>query len=135
MKDTVKAVSGASPGLGAPLYVVQPAKMSNVDTRWISENILVIDFGQSFFCTQPPTNGVGTPTAYCAPELIFDNNASIWSDAWALGCTIFEIRAGISLFTSFFGGPDEILRQMVQTFGRLPEPCWDRWGYRHPLFQ
>lgn len=108
--------------------------MPGIDPRWISEDILVIDFGQSFFATQPPSKGVGTPLAYCAPELIFDDEGSVWSDAWALGCTIFEIRAGAGLFMSFFGGPDEVLRQMVQTFGRLPDQWWSRWENRDHFF-
>ena len=55
----------------------------------------------------------------------------MFSDAWALGCAIFEIRAGSALFESFFGGPDEILRQIVQTLGRLPDLWWSRWENRH----
>lgn len=108
--------------------------MAGIDPRWIAEDILVIDFGQSFFSTQPPSKGVGTPLAYCAPELIFDNEASVRSDTWALGCSIFEIRAGAALFMSFFGGRDEILRQMVQTLGKLPDRWWSRWETRNRAF-
>lgn len=108
--------------------------MSTIDPQWILEDILVIDFGQSFLITNPPPDGVETPMGYCAPELIFDNKASIWSDIWALGCTIFEIRAGAELFENFFGGPNEILRQMMQTLGRLPEPWWRRWEDRYLFF-
>ena len=128
MKATVRAASGESSGPSAPTYLVQPAAMAEIDVRWISEDILVIDFGQSFFSTQPPSKGVGTPMAYCAPELILDDEVSVWSDVWALGCTMFEIRAGAGLFMSFFGGPDEILRQMVQTF------WWSRWENRYQFF-
>lgn len=135
MKATVTAVSGESSGPSAPTYLVQPAAMSEIDVRWISEDTLVINFGQSFSSTQPLSKGVGTPVAYCAPELIFDDEVSVWSDVWALGCTIFEIRAGAGLFMSFFGGPDEILRQMVQTFGRLPDQWWSRWGNRYQFFK
>lgn len=58
---------------------------------------------------------------------------SVSSDIWALACTLFEIRAGCQLFASFFGDKDEIIRQIVQTFGKLPEPWWSGWDHR-PMF-
>lgn len=59
---------------------------------------------------------------------------SIASDVWALACTIHETRAGAQLFASFFGGNNEIIRQIVQTFGKLPEPWWSAWGRRSIYF-
>lgn len=48
----------------------------------------------------------------------------MWSDIWALLCTIIEIRAGFALFGAFLGGPDEIQKDIVETLGKLPEPWW-----------
>lgn len=47
-----------------------------------------------------------------------------------LACTIYEIRAGTQLFASFCGTHDEIIRQIIQTFGKLPYPWWSKWDHR-----
>ncbi|KAK9328523.1 kinase-like domain-containing protein [Lipomyces starkeyi] len=72
--------------------------------------------------------------SYFAPEVVFEGKASVWSDNWALGCTIFEIRAGFQLFESFFDDPDDVIWQMVQTLGKLPEPWWSSWERGHNYF-
>lgn len=113
---------------------MEPAEMSNIHPQWLKDEIRVIDFGQSFFSKNPPADGIGTPFSHRAPEAIFDLKASIWSDIWALGCTIFEIRSGTPLFEPFFGSSAEILRQMVQTLGKLPEPWWSTWEHRYAYF-
>lgn len=71
---------------------------------------------------------------YCSPEALFDGKLSTSSDIWALACILFEIRAGTQLFASFFGGTDEVLRQMIQTLGNLPEPWWLAWDNRYTYF-
>jgi serine/threonine protein kinase len=131
--------------------------MRLLDAQWIKEQIVVIDFGQSFLLPPlpsplklqhgqqqrlhaPSARQVGTPLGYCAPELLFDSAAgvgagtSFHTDIWALGCTLFEIRAGGPLFATFFGGRDEVVRQMVQTLGKLPEPWWSEWTPRKRYF-
>ncbi|KAK9483125.1 kinase-like domain-containing protein, partial [Lipomyces starkeyi] len=72
--------------------------------------------------------------SYCAPEVYFERKMSNWSDVWALGCIIFEMRAGRQLFESFLGGPHEVLLQIVQILGKLPEPWWSSWDKRHVYF-
>jgi hypothetical protein len=47
---------------------------------------------------------------------------------------LFKIRAGGPLFATFFGGRDEVVRQMVQTPGKLPEPWWSEWAPRQRYF-
>jgi serine/threonine protein kinase len=60
--------------------------------------------------------------------------ASKAADVWALACTIFELRAATPLFDSFFASPDQLLRQVVQTLGRLPERWWRAWPARTLFF-
>lgn len=108
--------------------------MSKIDHQWVRDEILVVDFGQSFLSENPPVDGVGTPMSYSAPEVIFDQQAGFWSDIWALGCTIIEMRSGTPLFEQFFGGHTEVLRQMVQTLGKFPEPWWNAWEDRYNYF-
>ncbi|KAK9241731.1 kinase-like domain-containing protein [Lipomyces tetrasporus] len=122
VQDQVRAWSGEVLGQSAPKYLVEPAILSKLESKWFTEKALLVDFGKSFMLQAPPTNGGGIPMSYCAPEVYFEGKASVWSDIWALGCTIFEIRAGEQLFGSFLGGPHEVIRHIVQTLGKLPEP-------------
>ena len=124
-KDEMSRLSGDPLAPSAPNYVVEP--ITNIKAQYVTESILMITFGQSFFLDSPPPGGVGTPWSYRAPEAIFDLKASIWSDSWALACTIFEIRAGLQLFEAFLQTPDEILSQMVRALGKLPEAWWEAW--------
>ena len=112
-------------GPSAPTLVVEP--IADIKPQYVTESILIIDFGQSFFLDSPPSSGLGTPWSYRAPEAIFDLEASVYSDIWALGCIIFEIRAGEQLFEAFWQEPDEILDQLVRALGKLPEPWWQAW--------
>ena len=102
-----------------------------VDPRWISDQIMIIDFGIAFLQEQS-SEDIGTPKVYCAPEFNFGYPRSISSDTWALGCTIFEIRTGACLFR-FRGVPtrDQVLVSMVQLLGKLPEKWWKEWEDGH----
>ncbi|KAH8676395.1 kinase-like domain-containing protein [Tricladium varicosporioides] len=132
-KDPIVTISGCHPGESAPRYIVESAGL--VDSQFLAEDILLIDFGQSFPFDDPPQKeGIGIPFPYCAPEVIFDSKVDKYSEIWALGCVLLELRAGQQLFPSWSGGPDEILRQMVQTFGKLPSPWWDAWNKRTDFF-
>ncbi|KAK9247894.1 CMGC/SRPK protein kinase [Lipomyces tetrasporus] len=133
--DRVRLFSGELNNMtSAPEYLVAPANLSNLESKWLAEKILLVDFGQSFMLQQPPHNDVGITMSYCAPEVYFDGKRTVWSDIWALGCMIFEIRAGCQLFESFLGGPHEVILQIVETLGKLPEPWWNSWEKRHVYF-
>ncbi|KAL8381932.1 hypothetical protein RB595_005946 [Gaeumannomyces hyphopodioides] len=55
-------------------------------------------------------------------------------DLWALGCTLFEIRAQKPLFDKT-AGRDDLLVEMVQLLGKLPGPMWDhQWENRRKRF-
>lgn len=120
----------------APEYLVEPANVTTLEPRWFTNRVALIDFGESLLTDSLSSSngGLGTPFSYSSPELIFENRVSKGSDMWALGCTIFEIQAGAQIFASFFGGPDEVIRQMVQTLGKLPEPWWSSWECRYTYF-
>jgi serine/threonine protein kinase len=105
-----------------------------VDPQWISDQIMIIDFGIAFLEEQSSVD-IGTPRAYCAPEFNFGCPRSVSSDTWALGCTIFEIRTGACLF-KFRGVPtrDQVLVSVVQLLGKLPEIWWKEWEDGHNWF-
>jgi serine/threonine-protein kinase SRPK3 len=135
VKEKVIMLSQSKLVSSAPEYLVEATDLSRIDPEWLTERILLIDFSVSFFSDCPPAEGIGTPLSYRSPEAIFDLKVGIASDIWALGCSIFELRAGCQLFASFVGGSDEVTRQIVQTLGKLPSPWWTKWEPRHKYFE
>jgi serine/threonine-protein kinase SRPK3 len=124
-------------GPQAPREIVLPIDATRLSTPvlLLEESIIVVDFGQSFDTKQPPTKyAPATAIHYCPPETLFDNKFSFASDIWVLACTIFEIRAGYSLISSFFADTTTIARDAVALFGKLPDPWWGAFKCRHTWF-
>ena len=121
--------------LAAPKYLVYPVAWNHVNIQHITDQPCLIDFGESFEAAQPPEE-LGTPGPYRSPELILDNQAGFGSDIWALACTLFEIRTGRKLFSSFDDDDTSYLEAMTQVLGKLPEPWWSTtWTDRRRLYK
>jgi serine/threonine-protein kinase SRPK3 len=103
---------------------------------FLQEKIAVIGLGSSF--KKETTPSALTAVDYRPPEMLLGaltthiRGQAI--DIWSLGCLIFEIRTGSCLFEQYFGGPDEVLRDIVLTLGKLPEPWWSSWAKRTQYF-
>ena len=133
-KETPRASPGSNPGSSAPRYVVQAAHPP--PDHFPQPAAFLIDLGSSFpFATPPAPEEIGVPIMYRAPETVFDRKYTHHSDLWSLGCLLFELRAGTPMFSSFFGSMDDIVRQWVQTKGKLPEPWWGRWEARGEYYE
>lgn len=72
---------------------------------------------------------------YRSPEARFEGCVGFEADIWALACAIFAIRAGFVLFESFLGSDVDILRQIVEMLGRLPDPWWAAFEQRMLWFE
>jgi serine/threonine-protein kinase SRPK3 len=133
-QDEIKTLTGTTPTGSAPKCIVEPCSLLN--PQFLSEDILLVDFGCAFPSQCPPSNldNIGLTMSYSAPEVIFDSKISVYSDIWALGCVLFEIRSGGQLFSDWVGTKDDVLRQMVQAFGKPPEPWWSMWEERGLFF-
>ncbi|KAI9761743.1 MAG: hypothetical protein M4579_000837 [Chaenotheca gracillima] len=70
--DLIETSSGEPLGPAAPPYVVLPLETADLDPRFLQDQIMIIDFGESFDEKSPP-EGLGTPIGYCSPELLFDD--------------------------------------------------------------
>lgn len=120
----------------APPHVVAPIDASLLcASSLLQEEVLLKDFGQSFFTDQQSQTCVpATHIHYFPPEAFFDSQFSFSSDIWALACLLFGIRVGSALFDPFLGSGDSVLMQVVETLGKLPDPWWNLWKARDQWF-
>ncbi|KAF5379755.1 hypothetical protein D9615_005742 [Tricholomella constricta] len=135
-KEPVERLDGQPLTSAAPRYVVlspNPLRLAKLVMN-TECNIKITDFGESFLKTEPPKS-LNTPTAYAAPEILFSDIISPKVDVWALACTIYEVLGNHKLLESFFMEIDEVLVEMVRTFGKLPERWWKQWENRPTFFE
>ena len=135
--EEVRARGGQPRGIHAPPELVAPIKTSNfVHASHLQESVMIGDFGQSYAIASPPRDyQPGTELDYLAPETSFEGRTGLETDVWALGCAIFEIRAGCPLFDPFFSSYTDILVRTVGTLGRLPDPWWGSFEDRAVWFE
>ena len=135
--EDVSTRDGQPGGPHTPAMLVEPAQNSKMsDATLLQESIIVGDFGQSYIIASPPPSyKPGTVLNYQSPEARFEGRVGLETDIWALGCAIFEIRAGFPLFEPFLGSDVVILKQTVETLGRPPDPWWAAFKQRALWFE
>ncbi|KAK2766800.1 hypothetical protein FQN54_006114 [Arachnomyces sp. PD_36] len=121
--DPVHLVPGERAEREVPKYLVRPIDLDGIDRRYITDQICIIDFGESYEPSRP-LESLGIPLGYRPPEVIFENQIGPACDIWALACSLYEIRVGSPLFEMFPEDEKDIVNQMVELFGALPEP-WE----------
>ena len=123
-------------GPHTPTQLVAPiANVRFTNPTFLQEDILLIDFGQAFPLPSPPTDyEPATAPEYMSPEAHFEGRIGPPADVWGLACTIFQIRAGSPLFEAPLGGMDGILKRIVETLGKMPDPWWGAFTNRHIWF-
>ncbi|TFK51984.1 kinase-like protein [Heliocybe sulcata] len=124
--EKVRTRDGSPRPPSAPAELVAPIDNSSLtNASFLQERVVLCDFGQSYTAASPPQGyKPATVFNYLSPEARFEARAGLEADVWALGCAVFEMRAGFPLFESFFGSDEDILTQTVEMLGRLPEPWW-----------
>ncbi|KAG4432860.1 hypothetical protein IFR05_011660 [Cadophora sp. M221] len=105
-------------GPSAPEHLYEKADFTRL-INYRTGNLGIVDFGESFFLNDAP-QGLGTPARFCSPELMLERKCSQVSDVWALACTIFEMRAGYTLFQSFVASDEEALGSILTRLGSAP---------------
>lgn len=68
----------------APSQVVAPIDITHPFSPSLLKDVVLIDFGQSFFADHPwPNYAPATPLHYLSPEAFFESQTSFTSDVWA----------------------------------------------------
>ena len=88
-------------GPSFPRYLVDSAQFFRASPGLLAENIRIIDYGDSF--RFKCSNNLSTDqrqwsNGFIPPENLCGLKYMQSSNLWALGCIIYEIRAGLSLF-------------------------------------
>ncbi|MCJ1343399.1 hypothetical protein MMC31_001592 [Peltigera leucophlebia] len=118
-------------GHGRPRYLVDSAYFFKADPGLLTKKIIIVDHSESFFIKFPPLQELQFTNYYAAPELLFGGDANIYSDIWAIGCLIYEIRSGTPLFhLAIQNPPVEAVSQIIELLGKLPH-CWDPLQFNH----
>lgn len=132
----LRGLGKGSPGSETwPDYCV--VSLSDRVSKWtelLTTKVAIIDYGESFLIGDSKESS-GIPMPYAAPELLFGGSPGVSSDAWALVCTLYQIRTSRKLF-EVSGWADDDVSEIVGgwelSLGPLPEPyrtIWYEKGY------
>ncbi|VUC21014.1 unnamed protein product [Clonostachys rosea] len=78
---------------GAGYWKSKSVFWNSVHPRYLTCLISLIDFGQCFRTSEPPST-LQLPKSYQPPELIHKSAVGPYTDIWTLGCTLYELRMG-----------------------------------------
>ncbi|KAG6887611.1 hypothetical protein C0992_011541 [Termitomyces sp. T32_za158] len=138
-KKLVKRTDGTPTTPAAPSYVVMPPDPLQLAGLIFDSNdwsIKITDFGESFLTVDTKKPSPNIPISVAAPEILFqDSIISPKVDIWSLACLIYEVFSNHGLIESFFNDLDEVMIEMVRTFGKLPERWWTEWENRDQYFE
>jgi serine/threonine-protein kinase SRPK3 len=78
-KEPLLTISGESPAPSGPTYVVKSLSLDQLDARFISDQVSIIDVGESYDIHSPPED-LWVTASFRSPELLFDNTIDIGCD-------------------------------------------------------
>ncbi|KAM0209687.1 hypothetical protein ACHAQD_011028 [Fusarium lateritium] len=121
-----KADGGPLP-LNVPTHITRPAFFRRSDTMLPNSSIKIIDFGEAFFGSNPPST-LHTPSVFRAPEVVFRDRLDHRVDIWSAGCLIFELITGQPPFDAFMLTPSNLVGEMMElTSDELPLRWQAKW--------
>ncbi|KAF2421083.1 kinase-like protein [Tothia fuscella] len=132
--EDVHMMDNQAPSSSAPIYLVDSMKMQDIVDLELDGDIMLIDFGLSYYAEESAHKQPIRNLQHSPPELILEFEGFLKSDLWALGCTIFELRIGGPLFMGSMANEDYILREVVKLLGKLPDRWWNMWKNHEEWF-
>lgn len=132
---------GASLDTGVPFELIIPLWLGLASDEISLPNsfILLSDFGEEFDPSQAKTFTCHRPRLLAPPEAFFadsesDDYLSFPADIWTLACTVWDVFGSGPPFEVFVPTPDSMIREHVETFGKLPDRWWGKWADRNNWF-
>ncbi|KAL3480486.1 kinase-like domain-containing protein [Aspergillus californicus] len=97
--------------------------------------IFITDFGESFLPSITHRRYSNTPGILAPPKTYFSHEPlSFPSDIWTLACTLWEIIGQRPLFEGYNPSSDWMIKEHVDTLGKLPCDWWEKWDARERWF-
>lgn len=117
-----------------PLYMGKDSE----DFSLPEARIVLSDFGEAY---QPDTDvrlgkDCHTPVDFRPPEALFEPDAplSFSADIWSLATAIWDIIGMQALFSSAFRSEEEVMCEIVDIMGPLPDNWYTIWKHRDEYF-
>lgn len=105
-------------------YLGGSAEFFRAGPGLLTEDISIIGYTDSFRIKIPEafsTDEENLPNGFAAPEILFGFKGKFPSVLWALGCIIYQIRAGQLLFPrSVDVSPAKAIKEIADTIEHLP---------------
>jgi serine/threonine protein kinase len=126
-KIPIRRVEGKPSTPYASLHITYPVAWNMPVNELTDPKIIVADYGTSLVVSQTPSLTLYTPALYAPPENFFKDPITIptAADVWTLGVILYDVLGERPLFETFVWDLDDIVAEMVNTLGRLPERWWD----------
>ena len=133
VRHEVRRLDGKPLGENAPAYTVRNANVATLGAQLATDEIVLIDFGESFYHHERPAE-ITTPAPSAAPEIVFGTEITPAIDKWAFACILYELAADHSLLKMIFGWFNDTLKDQVAMLGKPPENVWKQWEGRNKYF-
>ncbi|KAI1357397.1 kinase-like domain-containing protein [Xylaria arbuscula] len=113
--------------LRAPTYAVQAMNLTQLPSKYLSNQLCILDFDQTYSSQDTPRSILRISPRYLAPETIFEMRNGPPADVWALGCLIFRMRCGPDIFLQdIFESPDNTVFAMYTSLGGHLSEHWKK---------
>ena len=97
-------------------------------------HISIHDFGGASPATDARRH-CSTPLINQAPEALLGIAAGQPADIWAFACTVFALFGHRRIFDIGMGNETDMLSEIVDELGRLPQHLWERWEWRWERYE
>lgn len=121
-----------------PAHVVVPVWLGKASdcVSLSAAQILVTDFGESFMPATTMRHHSNTADTLVPPEIHFEpeQSLSFSADIWTLALTLWTLVGQRPLFEGFYPSADWVIKENVDTLGKLPPQWWQKWDSRTKWF-
>ncbi|KZF24079.1 kinase-like protein [Xylona heveae TC161] len=123
---------------GVPTHGIMPVWLGDgSENISLSEaEIFLTDYGESFMPSMTPRYYSNTPDLLVPPEVYFlrQKPLSFSADIWALAIIMWSIMGQKEIFEAHLPYADWMIKEHVETLGKLPREWWSTWEARLKWF-